>query len=389
MFLRDRKGSVAVIAALTMPLIIGGAGFGVETGFDFYVQVKLQQAADAAAYGGGVEQQRGSTSDVVLTAATAAATQNGFNAAIDSISVTSPTATSVQASLTRSQPRMFSALFINSPLVIAVNAVSTYGSSADACILALDPIASGAAGFSGSSTTTLNNCVVMANSISSSAITVQGAAQVTTPCLYTVGGVSVTSGAVLTCAAPLTGLAPIGDPYKSVPLPADTGPCLSSAGATLSPGRYCGGMTMHGTTNFSPGVYIFDGGTFKTNANANLSGTGVTFVFLNNATLDLNGSGHMQFSAPTTGTYAGMLMIGAASNANNTVKINGDSASSMTGAIYFPSQDVSYIGNFSGTNGCTQIVAKTISWSGNASLAVNCSAYGISPIAVGSVNLTG
>jgi len=39
------------------------AGFGVETGYDFYVQVKLQQAADAAAFGGGVGKSgRGSSS---------------------------------------------------------------------------------------------------------------------------------------------------------------------------------------------------------------------------------------------------------------------------------------------------------------------------------------
>jgi hypothetical protein len=38
-----------------MPMIIGGAGFGVETGFDFYVQVKLQQCADAGAFGCGAE----------------------------------------------------------------------------------------------------------------------------------------------------------------------------------------------------------------------------------------------------------------------------------------------------------------------------------------------
>ena len=65
--------------------------------------------------------------------------------------------------------------------------------------------------------------------------------------------------------------------------------------------------------------------------------------------------------------------------------MNGTAASKMTGVMYFPAQAVSYIGNFSGDNGCTHVVAKTISWSGNSNLAVDCSAAGMSPIVIGGV----
>jgi hypothetical protein len=157
----------------------------------------------------------------------------------------------------------------------------------------------------------------------------------------------------------------------------------------MTPGRYCNGVTLHGGETFDPGQYIFSGGTFRTNANANITGSGVTFFFLNNANIDINGSSHIAISAPTTGTYAGMLLVGGRTNANIGNNINGDATSSMTGAIYFPTQDVSYIGNFSGTNGCTQIVAKTVSWSGNATLGINCSAYGLQTVAVGGVSLVG
>ena len=57
----------------------------------------------------------------------------------------------------------------------------------------------------------------------------------------------------------------------------------------------------------------------------------------------------------------------------------------MTGAIYFPNQAVAYTGNFQGANGCTQVVARTVQWSGNANLAVDCSAYGMNPLPVGGV----
>jgi hypothetical protein len=38
---------------------------------------------------------------------------------------------------------------------------------------------------------------------------------------------------------------------------------------------------------------------------------------------------------------------------------------------------VSYNGNFSANDGCTQIVAATVAWSGNASVSVDCSAHGM------------
>ena len=55
----------------------------------------------------------------------------------------------------------------------------------------------------------------------------------------------------------------------------------------------------------------------------------------------------------------------------------------MTGVVYAPAQPVTYIGDMQGTNGCTQIVAKTVSWNGNATLAMDCSTYGMSSLAVG------
>jgi len=53
--------------------------------------------------------------------------------------------------------------------------------------------------------------------------------------------------------------------------------------------------------------------------------------------------------------------------------------------IYAPDASVSYIGNIGGVNGCTQIVAKTVSWSGSATFSDNCSSAGMSPVQVGSV----
>ena len=81
-----------------------------------------------------------------------------------------------------------------------------------------------------------------------------------------------------------------------------------------------------------------------------------------------------------------MLFFGSRSNSSSSlIKLNGTAGSVLTGALYFPSQPVSYLGDMVGSNGCTQVVAKTIAWSGNANLAADCTAYGMGALAVGGV----
>lgn len=387
------RGNVAILTALCMPMIVGGAGLGVEVGYDHYEQVKLQQAADAAAFAGGVELRRGSSLDTVTATATAAAQQNGSISSTDTVTILSPAPagpSTVKATLTRNETRIFSGFFTNAPLIINVNATAQISSAANACILALDPTASSAANFAGNSTTTLTNCVVMANSISASAVNVQGSAQLYTPCLYAVGGVSVTSGAHMTsCSSPQTGQGPVGDPYSSLVMPADSGPCLNGNSTNLSPGRYCNGLSFKNNANLSPGVYIIDGGTLQANANANVTGNGVTIVLMNSASVSFNGNATFNLSAPTTGPYAGFLFVGDRNNSAISNTFNGTASSSMTGNLYFPAQPVSYLGNFTGANGCTHLVAKTVQWTGNTTVGVDCSAYGMGTIPVGAVTLIG
>lgn len=388
----NRRGGVATVTALCMPMLAGAAAFGVETGYWYYDQLRLQQAADAAAYAGALENRAGNASSAISAAAMAAATANGFNSATDSLTVNAPpvsgpnqNANSVEVLISRGEARFFSQVFSSAPVTIRARAVASFTTAANACILALDKGASRAVEFSGSSTVNLNGCDVMANSISNAAVYSQGATTVSVPCLMAAGEVSINFGVTMTsCASALTQLPPVADPFKALAEPFVSGTCRSSGGATLQPGRYCGGLNLSGTKTLQPGVYIIDGGTLKTNGSSNISGSGVTFYLANNANLSFNGNASLSLSAPTSGAYGGVLFFGSRGNsASASVTLNGAAGSSMTGAIYFPSQDVSYLGNMQGANGCTQVVARTVTWSGNASLAVDCSAYGMSALQVG------
>jgi Flp pilus assembly protein TadG len=397
-WLNNRSGNVAITAALSLPMVVGGAGFGVEVGYDYYEQVKVQQAADAAAFSGAVELRRGSVDDAVQAAASTAATQNGETSATDTLTVLTPSsgapANSVQASIARTEPRFFSGMFVRAPMIVAAKATAEFASTSSACVLALDPSASQAINFSGNTTSTFTDCVVMSDSISSSSINVQGSAQMTAPCAYAVGHVTLTSGAHLGCGSAQTGMGPVGDPFASFPMPPDTGPCQNFNGSgNWQPGHYCGnGVSIKGKTHMQGGgVYVIDGGlSANANADVDIHGSGgVTLVFYGGS-ISLNCSSVWNISAPTSGPYAGMLMVGArGSSAPSSVTINGDSSSSMTGNMYFANTPVSYLGNFTGTNGCMHIVADTVQWTGNTTVSVNCSSYGMSTIPVGNVVLVG
>ena len=139
-------------------------------------------------------------------------------------------------------------------------------------------------------------------------------------------------------------------------------------------------MSLRGNVTLNPGVYFVASGSFGVNANANVTGSGVTIFLASGTSVSMNGNSHVDLSAPTSGTYSGILFFGdpAATSGSNT--FDGDSSSHLTGSLYFPHQSVAYQGNYSGANGCTQVVADTVQWTGSSTISVNCSAAGMSAI---------
>jgi hypothetical protein len=222
----------------------------------------------------------------------------------------------------------------------------------------------------------------MSNSLSPTALVVDGSADVTVPCALAAGGVFVDANLELTdCSEPQSNVPPANDPFAGLPEPDVTGPCLtlpSGSGAyTVSPGRYCGGGNLHGDVTFEPGVYVMDGGTFRANAGANLAGDGVTFFMTNDSNVNFNGGAFVDLAAPNSGTYSGVLFFGDKDNANNSNKFNGTASSHLTGSLYFPSQPVEYLGNFSGENGCLRVIALTIKFTGTADFNADCTGAGL------------
>lgn len=383
----SRKGNVALLFALLTPMAIGGAGLATEVGVWYHRRLELQSAADAAAYAAAVDLRSGATKDAFTAEALAAAKASGFDDTQGTITVNWPptsgthqTNQAIEVLIAENVPRFFSSLFINTPLIEHTRSVTTFQTASNACVLALDPSASGAALFSGSSSVSLTGCSVMANSLSSSGVLSQGSASLQTDCIISVGGVSLTAGVSETvCSTPITQAPPVADPFANVASPTASGTCQGTSGSSLSPGTYCGGLDLKGNVTLQPGVYYMQG-NFTIEASANIIGNGVTIYMSGSNTVTMNGNATVNLSAPTSGTYSGVLFMGdrtCTTCSSTSEKLNGTADSTMTGAIYFPKQNVNYIGNFAGANGCTQVVADTVTWNGHTHLAANCTGYGM------------
>lgn len=393
--LTSERGSTAIVVALSMTLVMAGAAFGVETSYWYYKDMQLQAAADAAAYAGALEKREGGDLDDAEVAGTKAAADNGYDEAKGTADFNSPpstgshlTSNAVEVTLEETSQRYFSSLILNTPVILRARAVATYEDAGSACVLALHTSASKAALFSGSSTSKFLGCSVMSNSVADDAVKIQGTGKLETSCIYAVGGVSsTTSGMKLDdpdCPTPQINVSPVHDPFAKVEAPtAPTTPCQSASSSPLQPGKYCSGLSLSGTKTLSPGVYYISGGDFKVNASANISGTGVTIYLTGTARVSMNGNSTSKLSAPTDSgnPYKGMLFFGDRSNSATTKNIfNGTADSLLTGAIYFATQTVQFNGNFSGDEGCTQIVGLTVEWNGNANFKKDCTAYGMDAI---------
>jgi len=382
---RGTSANVATIFALTLPIVVGAAGFGVETSYWYYNSLKLQATADAAAYAGALEQISGSDKPTIVAAATQSAATNGLGSG--TITVNTPPASgpntakkAVEVIVGQNLNRMFTSIFTQGQVPEQARAVALIINASKACVLALDPSASQAALFSGNTSVKIIGCSVMANSIASDAIKLQGSAALQADCLISGGGVSLSNPVTTICAAPITQALPAADPFADLPAPAASNPCQNANKSTLKPGTYCSGLSLSGTVTLQPGVYVIQSGDFKVNANANVSGDGVTIYLAGGSRVSMNGNATVSLSAPTSGIYSGVLMYGDRTSTGGQSTFNGTADSLLTGALYFPKQQVNYLGNFSGKNGCTQVVADLIQWSGSSNISQDCTSLGMRDI---------
>ena len=69
-FFGDRRAMTAITFALSMPVLVGAGGLGVEVGYWYFAERRLQTAADLAANAGAIALRAGADKGEVTEAAT-------------------------------------------------------------------------------------------------------------------------------------------------------------------------------------------------------------------------------------------------------------------------------------------------------------------------------
>lgn len=403
--MRDNSANAAVISAFSLLAMIGGAGLATDTIQWTLWKRQLQRISDSAAISGATSLARGGS-------ASAAATSEINRYTIITLSgsptiETPPTAgpysgnaMAVRVVTTSSRTLPFSSMFMAATPVIRAEATAAAVGFGNYCVISLETTTATGVIFQGSSLVNLG-CGVATNSQGSSAISAGGGSSVTASPVSAVGLVPASNnyaaGTVLnsyTIAQP--------DPYANLPLPSGyscSGELQVNSNQTRNINNSTGvqcyrGMDLKGTVNFDPGTYIIDGSSgssLRVGAGAVVRCTGCTFIFTTTSadlstipTVTMNGNSTWQVTAPDTGTYAGIMMYqdrrGTASGSNI---ITGDNASAMRGAIYFPDQQVTFTGSSAMDTNCIQIVARTVTFTGNNYITNTCPAGGASHAVAG------
>jgi len=259
--------------------------------------------------------------------------------------------------------------------VTAIGTAGLVGAVSADCVYVLDPSASGAFAANNGANVAVSGCSIAVNSSSSSAAILS--ATVTAPALDIAGGCTCSQ----TFPTLVTGVTPIADPFASLPA-LTPGACLYTSmyspgtGTTLSPGTYCGGITVsNGATNvvFNPGEYIINGGGLTFAGGATASGAGVSFYLTGTnttyASVNVSNGVTLTFSAPTSGAYLGVLFFQNRSiTSTSNASFQGGSTMQLTGSLYFPTTDVAFGNGSSVAAYSTAIIAKQVSFVGGTSI---------------------
>jgi hypothetical protein len=344
---------VLPLIGLTLMVLMGAGGIGVDVGYLESRQQAQQTATDAAAAGGAEALLRAGCPNQTTARAAAYgdASNNGFTNGSNGVTVTAnnPPASgpfagnscAVFVTIQTSQvATFFTRLFgYSNGATESTQAAAIVSGSGTACIYLLSPTVqsdiTNAHINAPSCGIVINDSANMSNStIDMNSITYAGPAP-------------NVSGATFPEAAPLPAL-PVADPCSRIPScsyltnnPPSTAGCGGGGTYTtsVSPGCY-NKMTLNGTVTMQTGVYVINGQFHLNNATVTSATGGVTIYMTSNVQDTNFSSSSLNLSAMTSGSTAGVLMyrVPAQSSALDfsTCMCN------LGGLLYFPTTQVNY-----------------------------------------------
>jgi hypothetical protein len=386
---KKEAGQALVFGVVVLAIVLMGfAGLGIDMGVLRYDKRLQQTAADAAAIAGA--SNLGPPASGVTAGAKAASATNGFTDGTNNVTVSvnnGPTsgphngnAAYVEVLVAAIQPTYFMRILGISTQTVTARAVATDLTSGiqNGCLYTLGPPSATIEGININGNATLNatTCGIVDNGN----FDPTGGALNVNAGTFGVSGTCNGSGcgkASVTCADQSAANCPAyGTPAGANPLASMTPPCSPCSGGAsgsntgkngtsiFNPGTFTDiSLQGNGTVTFNPGTYIFTGTGISCMGTPGITGAGVTFYFANSSTFNCSGNDTINLSAPTTGTYAGILMYQATGNTTGP-SLGGNTGSFYTGVLYFPSSQVTFFGNSTGT-AVGVVIADSLAMSGH------------------------
>ncbi|MCV3765456.1 TadE/TadG family type IV pilus assembly protein [Rhizobium sp. TRM95796] len=390
-FFHDIKGNVALVAALAMPVVVGGVGAAIDYGMASDQRQLMQSSLDAgvlAAVRETTDASRRSIIEKYMSANFLGATlaPDGKPRELETIDYTTQLSlktnsdNSLTATFTRSYNTSFMGLFGFKTLTLRVKSTAAMSQSGP-CITVLGSSGQDVLINSGANVTS-SDCKMHVRSTANPAFIMNSGSTINLAEFCVKGVNYIKNGGTL--ANLKTGCAAQTDPYASafteptVPSTCTTSGYFNSNTVTMEPGVHCDtGFNGSPTITFKPGLHIIKG-RMIINSGATVNATGVTFYFPDvNSEIRANGGLTFTASAPTSGTYKGVLMFEKTSNASNNANktqyiFNGSNGENLEGIIYLPNRNVTYNSTTNVTEKISMVVNQMIINSANWKI----SAYG-------------
>jgi hypothetical protein len=421
--LRCHRGSAAFATAVAMVPLAGAIALGAEAGSWYVAKQQAQNAADAAAYSGGLRlacslapSSCTDTQSVDYRAKEFAA-QNSFCDGSDTTSYpgsrctglpkgfsqtvqVAATASTVQATVSQTQPAYLAQLFGLSTVTMNATATAQVIQLAQPCVLAL----SGPISFHDSAVNVqAPKCGLASNS------TTTGFNFNANPSVAGIGSMSTSgncSGNASDCTKVLTFAPPVPDPLSPLDTAMTTPTNLTlpkCGGSNLTPytaGTPCANSGPGNGAITTSGVYFFSNLSLSGSTKAlftcdsvnssnplcvvsgkPITGVSATIILLPGATLRMTGNSSLSITAQSTvspsqlpsrlQSVASLLSDVAFYDVESgTPKINGNPTISYSGVFYAPNMNLSFNGHPTITplntiNGCAELFAASIEFVGS------------------------
>ena len=390
-FREDTSGTVLMITALALPVMIGFIGLATDTVQWMLWQRQFQQVADSGAISAVYALGAG---DDPTAAANESIELDEHIAFLGPPTVTTRTGTgepqaTVQLSGRRALP--FSRLFLSQAPLLKATATAALINNGEFCVISLERSLTGVS-LNGNARVTFG-CGVASNSRSTQSITAGGSSLLTATPLSAVGNIPKSSNIASDKIMSYSLAQP--DPYAYLQNPVVPSPCNLNGNVStrqdqtvrINPGCYKNGLNLsgQGTVAMAPGVYTIDGGGFTTGSQVTVNGTGVTIILTNSSSpsstgnIDISAGSKLNLSSPTdtaTGaaaTYKGVLFYqDRRASTSGTNKINGNANLVLQGAVYIPRREVDMNGGGSAGTRCLKIVARLVTFTGNSDVNNTC-----------------